>query len=114
MGDAMSLEDDLHSETAAIFRRVWTIRNGTSVPEPEAVNLDNDAVRIDGVVLYADMTDSTGLVEGHIPEFAAEIYKTYLHCAAKIIRHEGGEITAFDGDRIMAVFVGNSKNSSAA
>jgi class 3 adenylate cyclase len=44
----------------------------------------------------------------------AEIYKTFLHCAAKIIRSEGGVITAYDGDRVMAVYVGERKNSRAA
>ena len=45
---------------------------------------------------------------------AAKIYKTYLHCAAKIIQSEGGVITSYDGDRIMAVYIGGSKNTSAA
>jgi class 3 adenylate cyclase len=36
-----------------------------------------------------------------------------LHCAAKIIRSESGEITAYDGDRVMAVFIGGNKNTSA-
>src|SRR5439155_252745 len=30
------------------------------------------------------------------------------------IRSEGGEITAYDGDRVMAVFIGDFKNTSAA
>ncbi len=30
-----------------------------------------------------------------------------------IIRNNSGVITAFDGDRVMAVFIGNRKNSSA-
>ena len=34
-------------------------------------------------------------------------------CAAKIIRSEGGVVTAYDGDRIMAVYLGDSKNTSA-
>jgi class 3 adenylate cyclase len=46
--------------------------------------------------------------------FAAEVYKNYLYCAARIIRGMGGEITAYDGDRIMAVFLGDTKNSNAA
>lgn len=36
-----------------------------------------------------------------------------MHCSAKIIRSEGGEITSLDGDRIMAVFIGDTKNTSA-
>jgi class 3 adenylate cyclase len=37
-----------------------------------------------------------------------------LHCAAKIIADFGGEITAYDGDRVMAVFIGERKNTRAA
>ena len=37
-----------------------------------------------------------------------------LACAARIVRSEGGEITSYDGDRIMAVFIGDAKNSVAA
>jgi len=36
------------------------------------------------------------------------IYKTFLHCAAKIIRSHKGVITAYDGDRIIAVYIGKS------
>ena len=34
-------------------------------------------------------------------------------CAARIIGRERGAITAYDGDRIMAVFIGRKRNSSA-
>jgi class 3 adenylate cyclase len=39
--------------------------------------------------------------------------KCFLDCSARVIRSCGGEITAYDGDRIMAVFLGGSKNTSA-
>ncbi len=60
------------------------------------------------------MVGSTDLVNNLTRRVAAEVYKTYLHCAAKVIRAEGGEITAYDGDRIMAIFLGDYKNTSAA
>jgi class 3 adenylate cyclase len=41
------------------------------------------------------------------------MYKTFLHCAAKIIRSEEGVITAYDGDRVMAVYIGDLKNTRA-
>ena len=69
---------------------------------------------MDGTVLYADLDESTNLVDSYTPEFAAEIYKAYLSCAAKVIRSEGGEITSYDGDRIMAVYIGELKNTAAA
>jgi class 3 adenylate cyclase len=75
--------------------------------------LGNDAVKLKATVLYADLADSTTLVDGHAPFFSAEMYKTFLHCAAKIIRSEEGVITAYDGDRVMAVYIGDLKNTRA-
>jgi class 3 adenylate cyclase len=110
----MSLKDDLSDKVAEIFRSAWTERDGKVVPESDDLNLGNDAVLLDGTVLYADLNESTNLVDSYKPAFAAEIYKVYLHCAAKIIITEGGVITSYDGDRIMAVYLGDSKNSDAA
>jgi class 3 adenylate cyclase len=109
----VSLGSDIKSEVAAIFRAQWTERDGNVVPEDESIKLTNDGLNVEATVLYADMADSTHLVAGQTKTFAAEIYKTFLHAAAKIIRNEGGTITAYDGDRIMAVYLGNNKNTSA-
>ncbi len=110
----MALGDDLKTEVANFFSQQWVTRKGQKVPESSELKLANDAVELDATVLYADLTGSTKLVDGYPSHFAAEIYKSYLHCAAKIIRSEGGAITSYDGDRIMAVFIGDAKNTSAA
>jgi class 3 adenylate cyclase len=110
----MALKDELESAVAKILRDQWTSRDGRQVPAPEDLGLGNDGVKLDATVLYADMSDSTILVDTKPPEFAAEIYRSYLVCAARIVKANGGVITAYDGDRIMAVFIGDSKNSSAA
>lgn len=111
----MALRDELSEAVDEIFRTTWDVRDGRDVPDSEDLALGNEAVRLEeAVVLYADMSGSTSLVEGYKWHFAAEIYKTFLHCAARIIRSEGGEITAYDGDRIMAVYIGDYKNTSAA
>lgn len=109
----MALQSDLEKQVKEIFATKWQVREGSKVPEAEDVKLGNDAVTLDATVLYADLAESTNLVDNYKPEFAAEIYKSYLHCASKIIQFKGGVITAFDGDRIMGVFIGNSKNTSA-
>ena len=110
----MGFGDDLNAEVMKILRERWSTREGRVVPESEDLKLGNDAVTLEGTVLYADLDDSTKLVDTEKPWFAAEVYKCFLACAARIIRSEGGEITSYDGDRIMAVFIGNSKNSDAA
>ena len=110
----MGLGDDLKSEVFKILQEEWSVREGRIIPESDDLRLSNDAVTLEGTVLYADLDDSTKLVDMEEPWFAAEIYKCYLVCAARILRAEGGEITSYDGDRIMAIFIGKAKNSSAA
>jgi class 3 adenylate cyclase len=109
----MGLAEDLNAEVVKILKETWTPRDGGKVPDTPDIKLGNDAVKLTGTVLYADLADSTGLVEKFPPKFAAEVYKTYLSCACRIIAAEGGVITAFDGDRVMAVFLGNTRNTAA-
>ncbi|MDB4892333.1 MAG: hypothetical protein JWL61_4188 [Gemmatimonadetes bacterium] len=109
----MALKEGLNSEVATIFRSAWTERDGTVVPADDSIKLGNDAVKLDATVLYADMADSTRMVKASSEQFAAELYKAFLHCAAKIIKAHDGTITAYDGDRIMGVYLGDSKNTRA-
>lgn len=111
----MSLVDDLKDEVGKIFKDNWATRNGQIVPSPEDLQLSNDAVKFErATVLYADLAGSTKMVDQKKWYFAAEVYKSYLHCAAKIIRSEGGAITSYDGDRVMGIFIGDYQSTSAA
>lgn len=109
----MGLADDLAAEVATIFRSSWSIRAGQVVPDTPDIQLGNEGVTLDGTVLYADIDGSTNMVDSNPAQFAAEVYKTFLLCAARLIRSEEGAITAYDGDRVMGVFAGDSKNTSA-
>src|SRR5581483_2145389 len=111
----MGFQDDLKSDVRDILATRWSSRKGNVVPEADDVGLDNDAVKFDeAAILYADLAESTTLVNEHSDSFAAEVYKAFLHCASKIVRERGGEITAFDGDRVMAVFLGDQKRTNSA
>lgn len=109
----MALKDDLQAHVAKIFKESWEVRDGNVVPTDASVSLGNKGVQLDAAVLYADLSESTKLVDNKKSEFAAEIYKTFLHCATKIIQFQGGTITAYDGDRVMAVYIGDYKNTNA-
>ena len=110
----MTFGDDLNSQVRQILRERWNTKSGRIVPEPEDLKLGNDAVNINGTVLYADLDESTDLVNEYKPSFAAEVYKSFLACAARIVQSEGASVTGYDGDRIMGVFIGKSKNTAAA
>lgn len=87
----MAFKADLEQEVKKILQAEWKTREGKVVPNAGALSLDNDAVELKAAVLYADMADSTVLVDRHERSFAAEIYKAYLRLAARIINNEMGK-----------------------
>jgi class 3 adenylate cyclase len=109
----MALKDDIETKVSDILRQQWNTRDGRFVPDDDSVGLSNEAVEIDATVLYADLDGSTSLVDSYPKWFSAEIYKMYLACASRIITSQDGTITAYDGDRVMAIFIGEYKNSNA-
>jgi len=105
----MSFASDVEAEVKRIFRQKWETSKATTVPEPGDIALEKNEAKVidDGTVLYADLSGSTTMVQNYKPHFAAEVYRAYLYSAAQIIRNEGGVVTAYDGDRVMAVYLGN-------
>jgi class 3 adenylate cyclase len=109
----MALSDEINTYIQNTFANQWETTNGYVVPEPKDIASGNVGKTIDAVVLYADITGSTAMVNKFKPTFSAEIYKSYLYSAGRILRSRNGTITAYDGDRIMAVFVGKTKRTDA-
>jgi class 3 adenylate cyclase len=111
----MGLKDDLVAEVKSTFAQKWEVQETDRVPAPEDLRLNaNHAKDLENAtVLYADLDGSTDMVDSYEWWFSAEIYKAFLRCASQIIRSEGGVITAYDGDRVMAIFTGGTKNTDA-
>jgi class 3 adenylate cyclase len=109
----VSNAEDIKSEIGSILSGKWEAREGTQVPSPEDVQLGNNAVNLTGTVLYADLAESTELVNSYKNWFAAEVYKCFLRGACRVIQDNHGVVTAFDGDRIMAVYIGETPNTDA-
>jgi class 3 adenylate cyclase len=110
------IADDLKKWVDDTFRGDWEVQQTAGIPQAASLRLNSNHVKDlqQATVLYADLNGSTEMVMGKRWEFSAQIYKTYLRCAADIIRDCGGTITAYDGDRVMALFAGPNKDRSAA
>jgi len=109
----MGLKADLKAAVGNIYSEQWTRRDGRKVPKDVDLGSGNDAVNLEVTILYTDLDESTRLVDNYSNSFAAENYKAFLQCATKIIRSERGHVRSFDGDRVMGVFIGDSKETSA-
>ena len=108
----MAVKDDITANIDTIIATKWTTRDGRVVPESDGVKFLGDAVKLDATFLYADMANSTGIaaLDRHL---AAEIFQCFLSTASRVLRNFGGEIRSFDGDRVMAVFIGDDRNLRA-
>lgn len=110
----MGIADEIKSNASVTFKTSWDTRDGEKVPEPRDLKLGNDAVHFArATVLYADLDQSTSLVERKKWHFAAEVYKTYLYAASRLINDGGGTIVSYDGDRVMGIFIGNRQCNDA-
>src|ERR1041385_2923295 len=109
----MALIDDLDNDVISVISNTWSIRSGQVVPYSQDVALAGGAVRLEATILYADLSDSTGLSMQFDRRIAAKVIKCFLRCASRVIRARGGEIRSFDGDRVMGIFLGPQKESDA-
>jgi class 3 adenylate cyclase len=109
----VTLKDDVINGVSDVLAAAWKTEKATVVPETEDVPLSNGAKLIDATYLYADMADSTGLAQGYKNWAVAKVIRAYLNAATRILTDAGGEIRSFDGDRVMAIFIGSNKNSAA-
>ncbi|MFZ2556006.1 MAG: adenylate/guanylate cyclase domain-containing protein [Minisyncoccia bacterium] len=108
----MSLSGDLGSEINAILDQAWDTRDGNVVPGTADIALAGGGVNLKATMLYADLADSTDLAMWD-RRVTARICKAFLACSTRLIKARGGDVRSFDGDRVMGVFVGDGKNTSA-
>ena len=105
--------DDLTTQTDDLLSTDWQTRDGNVVPESETVALKDGAVRIEAAFLYADLVGSSLLAKNCPWETTAKIIRAYLGCSTRLIKAWRGEVRSFDGDRVMGIFKGESKESDA-
>lgn len=110
----MAIIDTVTDEVNSILSISWEERNGNIIPETNDVALKNGAVKVEATFLYADLAGSSILANKCPWQTTAKIIRSYLDIAVRLIRHHGGEVRSFDGDRVMGIFKSASQNSSAA
>lgn len=108
----MALKEDITDDIDGVLSQRWDLRDGNTVPNTESVVLGGGGVNLSATMLYADLADSTALAMWD-RRVTARIYKAFLAASSRIIRARQGGIRSFDGDRVMGVFLGGSKNTNA-
>lgn len=110
----MGLKSDIDAALTEVVGHAWKQRDGRTVPETEDIVLRDGAVNLNAVYLYSDMRDSTRLARDFHPTVAAKVVRAFLNCAVRVIRDHDGHIRSFDGDRVMAIYIGERARTRAA
>jgi len=110
----MANEKLLKDRVVTLFGTTFDQRDGRVVPTTEDIVLRNGAVKIEATFLYADLAGSAKLSKVCPWSTTAKIIRAFLDCSTRLIRKHGGYVRSFDGDRVMGVFIGGSKNSDAS
>lgn len=110
----MAIIETLTDQIDNILDIRWDEREGTTIPTTTDIALKNGAVKIKATFLYADLAGSSILAKKCPWQTTAKIIRTYLDTSVRLIRHHGGEVRSFDGDRVMGIFIGDTPNTSAA
>jgi adenylate cyclase len=109
----MTAMEEFDAKLTNIFYAGWNVQDARVVPKTEDVVQYNGAKRLEATYMYADMADSTLLVKRLEPEVAARVIRAFLRVAVDCIRAKGGHIRSFDGDRVMGIFIGETRRNDA-
>ena len=110
----MTSSNEMKSDVQAIIDKPWNKRSGQKIPSTDEVLLAGGAVELEATFLYADLAKSSNMAKVLDRRVVAKIIKSFLATSSKLIKRNGGEIISFDGDRVLGVFYGDSKNTNAA
>lgn len=113
-GEMATDEAFLKDRVETLFDTTFDQRDGRIVPSTSDVVLKDGAVKVEAAFLYTDLAGSAKLSNVCPWTTTAKVIRAFLDCATRLIIKHGGQVRSFDGDRVMGVFLGDTKNNSAS
>ncbi|QPH53946.1 adenylate/guanylate cyclase domain-containing protein [Pontivivens ytuae] len=105
---------DYDARVRAIISQSWDNREIKDMPNSQSVALAGGAVDLEAAYFYADLANSSRMIESYDRRVAAKLLKCFLDASVNLIKAEVGKVVSFDGDRVLGVFVGNDAATRAA
>lgn len=105
----MSLGEEIKEKVEGYMGSSYESTDAVVVPDKQSIGFGAKAKNIKvGVVLYADIRGSRDLLSNGTPLSAARAHKSFLYAAAKCVRDQNGELRSFNGDSLIAIFMGEN------
>lgn len=112
----MPLKNDIYSAVDSILDNQMDINEVNYVPsiDDSDITFGLTGKRLQCVCFYIDMRGSTALLEKHNANVVIKIHKAYFITILKIVKSLGGEVRSFNGDSVLAFFMGTDASSIEA
>lgn len=109
----MASKDELISGVNDFFNGSYSVTEGKVIPNVQDIAFGKVGRELDLAMLFIDIGQSTKIVDSTRRVTAAKMYKSFLWGISQIARKNGGELRSFNGDGVLIVFAGSTKNTSA-
>ncbi|MBM3210343.1 adenylate/guanylate cyclase domain-containing protein [Candidatus Saccharibacteria bacterium] len=109
----MSLLIELQSEVNSFTSGNYTTVNKQGIPYPQDIPLGNQAAVLEATTLFVDVRQSSDITNSFRRQTAAKMMKAYFAGAVRIINQNNGQVRSFNGDGMLAIFIGASKDDHA-
>ena len=85
-----------------------------SVPEPADISLGQHGAELEATALFIDIRQSSDITNSFRRQTAAKMLKAYFRGAVTVINANGGRVRSFNGDGMLALFIGDLRSSGAS
>lgn len=109
----MSFKSDLEEMVSDYLEGNYETYDPEGVPKPEDIPLGNEAAKLEATALFIDIRQSSDITNVFRRQTAAKMVKGYFDGSVRIIRMNDGEVRSFNGDGMLALFVGGSRSTHA-
>lgn len=110
----MALLDDLKTTVSGYLAGNYETYEPKNIPLPEDIGLGNKAAKMQATALFIDVRQSSDITEAFRLQTAAKMMKGYFRGAVKIVRANNGHVRSFNGDGMLAFFMGDYRSNNAA
>jgi class 3 adenylate cyclase len=107
----MPLSADLDSFVATVLEQKWNVREQAALPAAAAL-ARGSAVSLDVTILASDLQQAQVETDLQL-QAAARVVRAFLGVWARLVPEHGGAVTGYAADRMLAIFLGDRKNSRA-
>lgn len=109
----MSFSTDLEEMVSGYLTGGYETYEPRGVPYPENIALGNKAAKLEATTLFIDVRQSSDITNAFRRQTAAKMMKSYFDGAVRIVNKNDGQVRSFNGDGLLAIFVGDLRSSNA-